>query len=123
VSNKISRIDNHVFFSQQLRASLPALIYSATPRNDGVLIRTQLRQFRKLSNFLWQYSTLQFRSLVDIAVVDRLRVNARFSVNYLFFSVSTNQRLLIQLSADETTTIPSLSVPFANGQRLFASAG
>jgi NADH:ubiquinone oxidoreductase subunit C len=65
---------------------------------------------------------LQFRSLVDIAVVDKLRSNGRFVVNYLFLSMPTNQRLVVQLFANETSTMPSLAVPFANGQRLFAAA-
>jgi len=102
---------------------LPALVYSATPRNDGLFVRTSPTALRSLTLYLRHSTHLQFRSLVDIAVVDRLRASARFSVNYLFLSVPTNQRLLIQLFANETSTIPSLSIPYANGQRYFASAG
>jgi hypothetical protein len=60
---------------------------------------------------------------VDIAVVDKLRPIGRFAVNYLFLSMATNQRTVVQLFVDETSTIPSLAVPFANGQRVFAGAG
>lgn len=102
---------------------LPALVYSATPRNDGFLVRTSPQALRPLALYLRQATHFQLRSLVDIAVVDRLRASARFSVNYLFLSAPTNQRLLIQLFANETSTVPSLSIPYANGQRYFASSG
>jgi len=110
------------FFAQELRNALPALVYSATPRNDGLLIRTSPNALRALALFLRNSTLLQFKSLIDIAVVDRLRRNGRFSINYLFLSVITNQRCIVQTFANETSTLLSLAVPFANGQRLFASA-
>jgi NADH:ubiquinone oxidoreductase subunit C len=116
-------VKDRIFVAQQLRKMLPALIYSATPRNDGLLLRTTPTALRALAYYLCRCPAFQLKSLVDIAVVDRLRSSARFSVNYLFFSAATNQRLVVQVFADETTTIPSLSVPFANGQRLFAASG
>lgn len=116
-------VKDRISAAQQLHKMLPALIYSATPRNDGLLLRTTPTALRSLAYYLCRCPTFQLKSLVDIAVVDRLRSSARFSVNYLFFSAATNQRLLVQVFADETTTIPSLAVPFANGQRLFAASG
>jgi NADH:ubiquinone oxidoreductase subunit C len=105
-----------------LRTTLPALVYSATPTNDGLLIRTSPGSLRALALFLRSSTYFQFRTLVDIAVIDKLRPVGRFAVNYLFLSMHTNQRIVLQLFANETTTIPSLAVPFANGQRLFAGA-
>lgn len=116
-------IKDRIAVAQQLRKTLPALVFSATPRNDGLLVRTTPGALRALAYYLCRCPAFQLKSLVDIAVVDRLRSSARFSINYLFFSANTNQRLLVQIFADETTTIPSLSVPFANGQRLFAAGG
>jgi NADH:ubiquinone oxidoreductase subunit C len=106
-----------------LTKSLPALVYSVTPRNDGFMARTNGASLRSLALYLRNNTHLQFRSLIDIAVVDRVRSPARFSVNYLFLSVPTNQRCVVQLFATETSTIPSLAVPYANGQRIFASGG
>ena len=109
--------------AQKLRKALPALVYSATPGSDGLLLRTTPAALRALAYYLSRCPTLQLKTLVDIAVVDRLRSNARFSVNYLLFSATMNQRLVVQVYADETATIPSLAVPFANGQRIFAAGG
>jgi len=107
--------------ANQLRKMLPALVYSATPGTDGLLLRTTPAALRALAYYLSRCPHLQLKTLVDIAIVDRLRSNARFSVNYLLFSAAMNQRLVIQVFADETATIPSLAVPFANGQRILAA--
>jgi len=88
----------------------------------GMTIRTSASKLRALVLYIRNNSRLQFRTLVDIAVVDKLLAPGRFSVNYLFLSMVTNQRLTVQLYANETSTIPSLVSQFANGQRLFASA-
>jgi len=111
------------YAAAQLVRAVPGLSYSATPTSDSLLVRTAPSKLRALVLFLRSSSHLQFRTLVDIAVVDKLRVRGRFAVNYLFLSMTTNQRLVVQLFADETTVVPSLAVPFANGQRLFAAAG
>jgi hypothetical protein len=108
--------------NSNLACNFRGILYSDTPRNDGRLLRTSPKTLRALAIVLRQSSYLQFRSLIDLAVVDRLRTPSRFSVNYLFFSAPTNQRLLLQLFVDETSTIPSLSTPYTNGQRYFASA-
>ena len=115
-------IQNKVEFATQLQAALPGLIFSIVPSTEGLLVRTAPSRVRALALFFRSSSHLQFRSLVDIAVTDKLRPNGRFVVNYLFLSMPTNQRLVLQLFVNETTTIPSLAVPFANGQRLFAAA-
>jgi len=109
--------------AQYLRKALPALVYSASPQNDGILLRTTPAKLRALMYYLSRCPALQLKTLADIAAVDRLRSNARFSINYLLFSAIMNQRLVVQVYGNETATIPSLAVPFANGQRLFASAG
>jgi NADH:ubiquinone oxidoreductase subunit C len=101
---------------------VPSIIYSAVPSGEAILIRAFAETIRTISFFLRNSTQLQYRTLVDIAVVDKLRTVGRFAVNYVFLSMSTNQRLIVQLFATETSTIPSLAVPFANGQRLFAAA-
>jgi NADH:ubiquinone oxidoreductase subunit C len=107
---------------RQIQQDLPGLVYSTVSTPDGMILRTSPSKLRALALFLRNSSRMQFRTLVDIAVVDKLHPVGRFAVNYLFLSMITNQRITIQLFANETTTIPSLASPFANGQRLFAAA-
>jgi NADH:ubiquinone oxidoreductase subunit C len=101
---------------------LPALVSSVRVTPEGVILRTSPAKIRPLALYIRNSSLLQFRTLVDIAVVDKLLPSGRFAVNYSFLSMVTNQRLTLQLYATETTTVPSLAAPFVNAQRLFASA-
>lgn len=107
----------------QLKDDLPALIFGVVPSVEGLLVRTSSSKIRALALFFRNSTHFQLRTLVDIAVVDKLLPTGRFSVNYLFMSMLTNQRLTLQIFANETATLPSLAVPYANGQRLFAAAG
>ena len=88
-----------------------------------MVLRTSAEKLRPVALFVRNSSLLQCRTLVDIAVVDKLLPLGRFSVNYMFLSMVTNQRVTVQLFANETTTIPSLATAFVKEQRLFASAG
>jgi len=106
----------------QLHEDLAGLIYSTKNTSHGVVIRTSADKLRALSLCIRNSNRLQFKTLADIAVVDKVLGAGRFAVNYLFLSVTLNQRLTLQLFCNETTTIPSLAAPFANGQRLFACA-
>lgn len=107
---------------QNCQQEIPALVSSVRVTPEGVLLRTAPSKVRPLAVYIRNNSLLQFRTLVDIAVVDKLLPAGRFAVNYSFLSMVTNQRLTVQLFATETTTIPSLAAPFINAQRLFASA-
>jgi len=107
---------------QNCQQEIPALVSSVRVTPEGILLRTSPAKVRPLALYIRNNSLLQFRTLVDIAVVDRLLPAGRFAVNYSFLSMITNQRITLQLFATETTTIPSLASPFVNAQRLFASA-
>lgn len=108
---------------QNCQQEIPALVSSTRVTPEGLVLRTSPAKVRPLALYIRNSSLLQFRTLVDIAVTDKLLPAGRFVVNYSFLSTVTNQRLTIQLYATETTTIPSLAAPFLNRQELFASAG
>ena len=116
-------VETSIKLAQKFRKTLAALVYNAAPISDGLLLRTTPGKLRAISLVLRNSTYLQARTLVDIAVVDKLGVTGRFAVSYLFLSMGTNQRVNLQLFVDETSTVPSLAVPFANGQRVFAGAG
>jgi NADH:ubiquinone oxidoreductase subunit C len=107
---------------KQLEKKLPGLIHSTSPQIDSLIVRTSSRKLRALALYLRNSTVSQFRTLVDIAVVDRLLPQGRFVINYLFLSMTTNQRLTITVYASETTTLPSLGVPFLGNKRFFPAA-
>jgi len=116
-------LDRNSALGYQLLEDLPSFIFGVVPSVEGLLVRTTQSQLRALAFLLRNYSQFQLKVLVDLAVVDRLKTVSRFSVNYLLVSVLTNQRLTLQVFTAETATIPSLAVPYAKGQRLFAASG
>jgi len=115
-------LNNAGMLLQNCQQEIPALVSSVCATPEGIVLRTSPSKVRALAFYVRNHSLLQFRTLVDIAVVDRLLPSGRFAVNYAFLSMVTNQRVTLQLHATETTTIPSLAAPFVNAQRLFASA-
>lgn len=107
---------------QNCQQEVPALVASTRNTPDSLILRTSPAKVRLLALYIRNTTHLQFKTLADIAVVDRLLPAGRFVVNYAFLSVVNNQRLTVQLSAAETTTIPSLAGNFANKGALFSSA-
>lgn len=107
---------------RDLESKLPGLIHSTSPQIDNLVVRTSSTKLRALALYLRNSTCAQFRTLVDIAVVDKLLPRGRFVVNYLFLSMVTNQRLTVQVYANETTTLPSLSTPLIGHGRFFPSA-
>lgn len=107
---------------EQFQEDLPCLVYSTRSTSHGLVIRTSAGKLRALSLHIRNSNFLQFKTLVDIAVVDKVLGAGRFAVNYLFLSMALNQRVSLQVFCNEIMTLPSLVSPFANGQRLFVCA-
>jgi hypothetical protein len=105
-----------------LQNGLRSLVYQTRNTPDGLVLRTTPTKLRQLALVLRNSSLLLFRQLVEIAVVDRLLSAGRFLVSYSFLSHVTNQRVIVQIAAGETSILPSLASAFTNGQRFFASA-
>jgi hypothetical protein len=84
-------------------------MYSATTRS--IRCCTPLR-LRTLALILSKHSTNLVKTLIDIAVVDRIRSRSRFTINYLLLSTRLNQRVQLRTFAGETTVLPSLATPF-----------
>ena len=105
-----------------LQNGLRSLVYQTRNTPDGLVLRTTPTKLRQLALVLRNSSLLLLRQLVEIAVVDRLLSAGRFLVSYSFLSYVTNQRVIVQIAAGETSILPSLASAFTNGQRFFASA-
>lgn len=100
---------------------MPGLVSSVRVEPEGLVLRTTPDKLRPLALFLRNNSLLRFTFLIEIAAVDSMRAVSRFTLNYFFLS-ACNQRVIVQLYADETLAIPSLTRVFNNGERLFSAA-
>ena len=101
----------------------PAVISSTRVTPDGILLRTTPRKLYGLVTYLKSSTMFRFRSLSDIATVDRLLSRGRFVINYQLSSRTVNQRVTIQLSVSETEPIPSLLGGFLEKEKLYPGAG
>jgi NADH:ubiquinone oxidoreductase subunit C len=101
------------FLLQALSRELPTLIYSVAVTTQGITLTTGVDQLRPLVIYLRDSSYLQFKTLVDIAVVDHLEKggSCRFALTYHLLSSRYNRRISIQLFCSETTLLPSLTTP------------
>lgn len=107
----------------QTKNILPSLVFQATYTPNGLIYRTTRDGIRPLASFLRNSSSMQATILVDIIATDKLDKAGRFSVKYSFLSVLYNRRFIVELFTDETLSVPSLTSPFINQQKIFASAG
>lgn len=114
-------IQNNSQLATHITTIFPNISANVTPL--ALTLRTTPAQLRALAAFVAKTTTIRATALVDIAVTDRLGSRGRFSIKYLFLSVLYNSRLVIEVYADETTSIPSLANPFFNRTCIFASAG
>jgi NADH:ubiquinone oxidoreductase subunit C len=121
--NKIVRYValNHAI--DQVQTCMPSLVSSTTVTPYACVLYTHPTAIRSLALFLRNSTSLQAATLTDIIVADRCVATGRFTVKYLLLSIRLNARLLISFSVSETGSIPSLTTPFFNNQRVFASAG
>jgi NADH:ubiquinone oxidoreductase subunit C len=94
-------------------------MYSSTTRS--IRCCTPLR-LRTLALILSKHSTNLVKTLIDIAVVDRIRSRSRFTINYLLLSTRLNQRVQLRTFAGETTVLPSLAAPFMRATSIFPAA-
>jgi len=106
----------------QAQQEVPALISSVRVSPEGIIFRTTPRKLLALAKYLHNSTMFRFRTLTDIAVVDRLLPSGRFVVNYHFLSTTINQRVIIQIAVSETESIPSLLGSPVKKERLFPAA-
>ena len=114
-------LETNYNFAIGVVSAFPNTAANVTPLS--VTLRTSPARLRALAAFIAKSTVVRATTLVDIAVTDRLGAKGRFSVKYLFLSALYNNRVIVEIYVDETTTVPSLASSFFNRMRIFASAG
>ena len=114
-------LETNYNFAIGVVSAFPNTAANVTPLS--VALRTSPTRLRTLAAFIAKSTVVRATTLVDIAVTDRLGAKGRFSIKYLFLSALYNNRVIVEIYVDETTTVPSLASSFFNRTRIFASAG
>jgi NADH:ubiquinone oxidoreductase subunit C len=103
------------FLILQNRQSLYAYIRKLF--EDTVIIRhdknelelsTKTSDLIAISNFLRNHTLLNFKQLIEIAVIDRPNKINRFKLNYVLFSPLFNTRIIISTEVKEIDILSSL---------------
>lgn len=123
ISQQLALYKVSVTQTKQFTHTVPNLVLATTAHQTGMVLKTTRKLVRPLAAFLRNNSATQAAVLVDIAATDKLDRGGRFSIKYSFLSVTFNRRLTVEVSSNETLSVPSLAAPFFNNQKIFASAG
>lgn len=76
---------------------------------DVITIKTTSSKLVLLLNFLKNNYFLQFKTLVSITAVDYPERQDRFEVNYFLLSYKLNKRLIIKVTTNDLTPVPSIT--------------
>jgi NADH dehydrogenase (ubiquinone) Fe-S protein 3 len=93
---------------------VPKFIEKSVITKEEVTIYTSPKYLIELITFLKNHTNSQYDMLVDITAVDYPEREKRFEVIYIFLSVKYNSRIIIKLSVDEITPVPSAEKVFPN---------
>ena len=93
---------------------VPKFITKSIISKEEVIIFTKPKNLVSLLTFLRDHTNSQYKMLVDITAVDYPDREERFEVVYLLLSVKYNSRIIIKVSVDEITPVPSVENIFPN---------
>lgn len=77
--------------------------------NGELVVRTVKEKIARLVFFLEKHTYSQYKSVMDIYGVDYPEKKNRFEVNYNLLSVRYNSRLVVSITSDEFSYIPTVT--------------
>jgi NADH dehydrogenase (ubiquinone) Fe-S protein 3 len=93
---------------------VPKFIEKSVISKEEVIFYTYPEHILPLLTFLKHHTNGQFDMLVDVTAVDFPEREKRFEVVYMLLSVKYNTRIIVKLSVDEVTPVPSVESIFPN---------
>ena len=94
--------------SQTVKAGLSSAIKKSNINFDQLYIDIDINDLSSTILFLKTNSKCKFKQLIDITAVDYPEREKRFRVIYLLLSHENNFRIIIEISINEKTIIPSI---------------
>lgn len=96
-------------FAKSIMQMLPKFINRIYIEKGEMNIVVESRFIKEVLLFLRNYTYAQFKSLVDITVVDYPDQEKRFEIIYLLLSVKYNSRVVVKTTVDEMTPLDSVT--------------
>ena len=103
-------------FLKSINLMVPKFIEKSNITKEELTIYTNPEGIVPLLTFLRDHTNSQYRMLVDITAVDYPEREKRFEVVYMLLSLKYNSRIIVKVSVDELTPVPSV-------ESVFPSAG
>lgn len=97
-----------VQYSQYLLNSCLKGILHVSVKQDAITLNIRKNSLESICTFLSRHTNTQFRTLLDIVVVDYPFRKDRFEVTYVLLSVARNMRLLLRTSTATFSAIHSV---------------
>jgi NADH/F420H2 dehydrogenase subunit C len=101
-------------FINSINSMIPQLIKKSKIHKEEIIIYTSTEHLHSLMTFLKKHTNTQFDMLVDITAVDFPEREERFEVVYMLLSIKYNCRLIVKLSVDEISPVPTIENIFPN---------
>ena len=103
-------------YVKSINSMVPKFIEKSVISKEEVTIYTTPEYIVPLLTFLKTHTNSQYEVLMDMTAVDYPERENRFEVVYILLSVKYNSRLIVKLSVDEVTPVPTV-------ENVYASAG
>lgn len=107
---------------KHIKRSLPSLVKKTTLNVYGSFIETTSSKILAVCSCVHGLSLLKGTSLIDIVVVDLIKVTGRFSIKYVFSSSVQHARIVVCLFGEEYYRIPTLTLPADGYSQNYSSA-
>jgi NADH dehydrogenase (ubiquinone) Fe-S protein 3 len=95
-------------YVKSINSMVPKFIEKSVISKEEVTIYTSPEYLVPLLTFLTTHTNSQYEMLLDITAVDYPEREKRFEVVYILLSVKYNSRLIVKLSIDEVTPVPTV---------------
>ena len=101
-------------YVKSINLMVPKFIEKSVISKEEVIFYTYPEHVASFLGFLKNHTNGQFEMLIDIAAVDYPEREKRFEVVYMLLSVKYNTRIIVKLSVDEVTPVPTVEKIFPN---------
>jgi len=101
-------------YVKSINLMIPKFIEKSVISKEEVTIYTTPEHIVPLLTFLKKYTNSQYEMLLDITAVDYPEREKRFEVVYMLSSIKYNTRLIVKISVDEVTPVPTIENVYPN---------
>lgn len=97
-----------------IKEVLTPILKKAFLMKNNILLKVNKMILLSILNFLKKHALCLYKQLLDIAVEDTPKKRNRFRVNYILSSILYNAKIIVSLTANELTYLPSVTFIYSS---------